>query len=577
MPTPSDPEDMAKGVEPGLESLLTSAMNAAIDRYEQEDVLALPDTFRPDLEALLSELWLEASAAGGETVVDEFRSYGFEHLETKADEQDLFERIRDMYVERYGAAKVTHIFETTRNQLLQMILQGQQDGLTVDQIATQLRASVPQLSRLRASTIARTETHSSNRFAQQQTARESRRALNKTWVSVADPRTRDFGEGGDGIVDEFSHRAMNGVRVPLEQPYFVSTKFGTKEPLMFPGDPNGSAGNIINCFMPDTLVVGRFEAATRSLYRGDVIEIKTRGGRNLTVTPNHPIVANGGMVPAHKVREGDNLVAYLGEVKDTARISDKNINLGPSTAKDIFAAFVKAGETRRTGVIGVDFHGDGYFIEGDIEIVLAEWHLTGTRDAPVCQFLDDVSLIEADTVTNHTTSTLSQALVTVRHAANGVMSVLGKALALLWSGLCHASEHRFAAVSGGASGTDNSAADSSSFNADIGSNTFYTFPSFMPFTNQGIGDAGQAPPSDYTGLGEDLISARIADAERFSHVLDLHSGVVESDGVVSVIRKGYSGHVYDFQEVSGLMIAGGILTSNCRCAETYRRADRPEG
>lgn len=242
----TDPEEMARGVEQPIRSTLQGAMEYAIGRYEKDDVLALPDTFRDDLTRALSEAWLLATEKAGKPIIDEFRSYGFEHLETKQDEQGLFERIRDMFIERYGASRVTQIFQTTRDQLLRLIQDGQREGLAVDAIASRIREAIPEMARLRAHVIARTETHSANRFAQQQTARESRRALNKTWVAIPGPRTRDFGEG-DGVIDEFSHRAMNGVTVPLEQPYFVPTKYGTKEPLMFPGDPNGSAGNLINC------------------------------------------------------------------------------------------------------------------------------------------------------------------------------------------------------------------------------------------------------------------------------------------------------------------------------------------
>lgn len=247
----TDPEEMAKEVEASIKATIQKAMEHAVGRYEKDDVLALPDTYRDDLTDVLSEAWLYAAEKASAPLIDEFRSYGFDHLETKQDEQGLFERIRDMFVERYGAAKVTQIFQTTRNQLLQLILEGQREGLAVDAIASRLRTAIPQLAQLRAHVIARTETHSANRFAQQMTARESRRPLDKTWVSVAGPRTRDFGEG-DGVIDEFSHRAMNGTTVPLEQPYYVPTKYGTKEPLMFPGDPNGSAGNLINCRCAET-------------------------------------------------------------------------------------------------------------------------------------------------------------------------------------------------------------------------------------------------------------------------------------------------------------------------------------
>jgi hypothetical protein len=40
----------------------------------------------------------------------------------------------------------------------------------------------------------------------------------------------------------FDHYNMNQIRVPLDKPFNVSG-----QNLMFPGDPNGSAGNVINC------------------------------------------------------------------------------------------------------------------------------------------------------------------------------------------------------------------------------------------------------------------------------------------------------------------------------------------
>lgn len=246
-----DTEKMAAHVEGQIQSALEAAMEKAIDRYEAEDVLALPDGFRESLGEVLSSVWLYATEQSGQ-MITEFRSDCFAHIETKADEQSLFERIRDMFVERYGAAKVARIFDTTRRQLLQLVLEGQQEGLPIDAIARRMREAVPQLARLRASTIARTETHAANRFANQAVARESRFPMVKKWAAItSDSRTRDFGEG-DGVIDSHNHRAMDGVRLPLDVPYMVPTEFGTKEPLMFPGDPNGTAGNVINCRCAET-------------------------------------------------------------------------------------------------------------------------------------------------------------------------------------------------------------------------------------------------------------------------------------------------------------------------------------
>lgn len=52
----------------------------------------------------------------------------------------------------------------------------------------------------------------------------------KEWVAVVDSRTRD------------AHKKADGQRVPINEPFIVNG-----EKLMYPGDPNGSAENIINC------------------------------------------------------------------------------------------------------------------------------------------------------------------------------------------------------------------------------------------------------------------------------------------------------------------------------------------
>lgn len=52
----------------------------------------------------------------------------------------------------------------------------------------------------------------------------------KEWVAVGDNKTRP------------AHKNANGQQVPLDKPFNVGG-----EKLMYPGDPNGTAGNVINC------------------------------------------------------------------------------------------------------------------------------------------------------------------------------------------------------------------------------------------------------------------------------------------------------------------------------------------
>ena len=64
---------------------------------------------------------------------------------------------------------------------------------------------------------------------------------NKSWVSRQDDRVRNFSDG------DFSHVSANGQQVSTTLPFQIPRKGGGTEALRFPRDPNGSAGNVINC------------------------------------------------------------------------------------------------------------------------------------------------------------------------------------------------------------------------------------------------------------------------------------------------------------------------------------------
>jgi uncharacterized protein with gpF-like domain len=60
--------------------------------------------------------------------------------------------------------------------------------------------------------------------------------MRKEWVSAQDERTRT------SPPDEFDHIEADGQVVDMNEAFTVGG-----EQMMFPGDPGGSAGNIINC------------------------------------------------------------------------------------------------------------------------------------------------------------------------------------------------------------------------------------------------------------------------------------------------------------------------------------------
>lgn len=236
-----DLDKLEQETAPLIDRTLTGLMRHMLRQYEADDIVALPTDARERVTEMLADVYGVSMREAGQPVIDGLKDC-FPQLETKQDENDLFQRLIEQFIEQYGGAKVQQILETTRKQINAVILEGQREGLGIEAIAKMMREAIPEFSLIRSRVIARTETHGSSQFAQYRTAQQSTRPLVKQWNSVIDTRTRTFIED-----DKYDHRVMDGERVALEQPFMVPTIFGTKEPLMFCGDPNGSAGNVINC------------------------------------------------------------------------------------------------------------------------------------------------------------------------------------------------------------------------------------------------------------------------------------------------------------------------------------------
>lgn len=182
----------------------------------------------------LAALWSTAAAVG---------MAAFEAEELKSSE--LLAAIVSDFALAFGNANARQITETTQRQVQDLISGGLAAGEAVDAVYGELFEKIPQMASIRGLMISRTEVHSAMQFAAWRMALRSSIPLVKVWNSIADEATRDFGELGK--ISAFNHRVMDGQKIPLVNPFMVPKLGGGHEPLLFPGDPTGSAGNIINC------------------------------------------------------------------------------------------------------------------------------------------------------------------------------------------------------------------------------------------------------------------------------------------------------------------------------------------
>jgi len=208
---------------------LSGAMRDALDFYEQTGEVPPARDLRERMEAVFQQMADASIRTFGARILEQGKAAGHD-LETK-DFAAMFSRLAQVYIGQEAVRRrITFIADTTRQQIVNAVAAGFAEGLGVSEIAKQVRKRVPTMSAFRSAMIARTETHGAANFGANEAAKETGLRLNREWVSAADERTR---------VD---HADADGQIVGQDEPFDVGG-----EALMFPGDPAGSAAQVVNC------------------------------------------------------------------------------------------------------------------------------------------------------------------------------------------------------------------------------------------------------------------------------------------------------------------------------------------
>lgn len=138
-----------------------------------------------------------------------------------------------------GLQKLTDgITTTTKEDMRKILTKGMQEGWSITQMMTELEKLG--INAYRAELIARTETtRAANQGALLGAVSTGLQTV-KEWISVNDDRTRRIPR------DKFDHLHMDGKQVPVDEPFTVPG-MSAVDFMEYPGDPNGSAGNVCNC------------------------------------------------------------------------------------------------------------------------------------------------------------------------------------------------------------------------------------------------------------------------------------------------------------------------------------------
>lgn len=299
-----------------------------------------------------------------------------------------------------------------------------------------------------------------------------------------------------------------------------------------------------NCFIPGTVCEGTFDEASRMFYDGDVVELRTRNGKRITVTPNHPVLTENGFVLAGDIQQGDKVVCDSGHIDNGCDSfgrekpgslralpslngvfshPSEDVDYTPTKIEEIFEAFSLMGSLMRVPVSGNDFYGDGKFGKGYIDVVRPDCELWRNRDPSILECTGDLRLPFVDIVQEGLASN-SHLLELVVSSHSSTASIMGcPELSFDSAGSCLDAlpfeGFRFGSSSG----------------LDVGVNE--PIPDGTPGYSKLLGETQLRLPSQ-----------------------------VFLDDVVAVERYPFFGHVYDLSSKYGIIIANGIVTSNCRCS-----------
>lgn len=319
-----------------------------------------------------------------------------------------------------------------------------------------------------------------------------------------------------------------------------------------------------NCILPDVQIQGSFDTGIRSLYSGQAIKVTTLSGNSITLTPNHPVLTKAGMIPAKLLKIGDDLLRRNRFVEFASHPDDAFVSAykqdAPLTCEQVFGALENMGLFARMPLRSKDLHGDLQFWDCNVDVVTIDGKLRNAIEGfgnrrPDAVFVsldfDQRSLAGGGMLSGspwrpfvsldgrsslglgHFGPTSLTALASVPDRHTSFMQMIPDSLVDAAKSIRYFNRARSRLVH-------------SAYGADIKSG----------YSSGGLVDAS---------ILQDKAKFAIADTEFFHDFADGCSATVSLDNIVDVEVFNYSGHVYDFQSATGLIIANGIIISNCRC------------
>ena len=222
-------ERISRAGERILAAEIADTTRALVAKWEASGQVRQPDDHQRRIETQLTRIWRASIDAMAARVLDQGKSRGVV-LERK-DRDDRVDFFTQQFIASVGGAQIAaDISRTTVDQIMRQIAIGRREGLGQAAISKMINDKAAAIGRARGAVIARTESHSAGNYGATKAAEDTGLPMRKEWISAQGERTRE------------DHAAVDGQIRPLDAPFDVGG-----EALMYPGDPSGSAGTVINC------------------------------------------------------------------------------------------------------------------------------------------------------------------------------------------------------------------------------------------------------------------------------------------------------------------------------------------
>lgn len=323
------------------------------------------------------------------------------------------------------------------------------------------------------------------------------------------------------------------------------------------------------CLTGDSLITSADDVTgiSKRWFDGKIVVIKTAAGRELTCTPNHPILTGSGWIHAGLLNVGGNVISDgIGKRGTVTNGNNEDIK---TTIHDCVESFLSSRKVRPVPMptTAKDFHGDG--IGSKVAVVYSDSFLSNSVNATGAEHICKDCFISRHSNFKrffYRFCSVDFSGLFYRLSSGSIVRRFGEFLFLLRSAISHTRRLLFAPVSTIYSSllkcpSNHGSAISKLFGNAANPN------SVIKKSDSVI----HVDTDDFTGSVDASIIKHPDDsieayAKLASELLAGSAGSVFIDDIVNVDIRDFSGHVYNLETVKGWYTANGIITHNCRCS-----------